>query len=534
MNKTLAKRTVAVFLVFVLSVFGLIIKILPMTLNSEYIEAANSQSSYIVEINSTRGTIYDCKMRPLAGQRACYKALILPSQETIAHLSKLMEAEKLAQLRERLTGRSPFVCDVEDALIEGKGVTVFATQTRYAKNIVAPHIIGYLNAQGEGVYGAELAFDEYLSQASGKLSALCTVDARGSGLEGLEPVITDTTEESKAGVVLSIDSDIQYICEQAAELYFEKGAIVVLELPTCEVKASVSAPDFAPDELADYLQDEDAPLVNRAFSAYNVGSVFKLIVAAAALENGFDEDAVYECAGSVKVGKNTFNCSNRAGHGEVDMCKAMAVSCNCYFIDLASKLGAQEICEYAKSFGFSKSISFAGSMNTDKGCLPSGKTLTYPAALANLAIGQGELMATPVHIAKLIAAIANSGIAVEPSLYLYSVDKNGAITDRAQASKEHRVISVATAAKLSGFMLSAVQEGTAKPGACKGFSAAAKTGTAETGIKQNGRYITQAWFAGFFPYEAPKYVCVVLVEGGSAGGTSAGPVFRYIAERLCA
>ncbi|MBQ4313475.1 MAG: penicillin-binding protein 2, partial [Clostridia bacterium] len=140
--------------------------------------------------------------------------------------------------------------------------------------------------------------------------------------------------------------------------------------------------------------------------------------------------------------------------------------------------------------------------------------------------------ATPMHIARLIATIANDGVSVCPALYHGMVSRDMELSDIRQPSQGERIISEQTAKLLQAFMHTAVQSGTASRGASDKVSAAAKTGTAQTGIMQDGHSVLQAWYAGYFPFEKPQYVCIVLVENGISGGYSAGPVFGYIADRL--
>ena len=140
-------------------------------------------------------------------------------------------------------------------------------------------------------------------------------------------------------------------------------------------------------------------------------------------------------------------------------------------------------------------------------------------------------MATPVHVAQLTAAIANNGMMPECSVYEYMVTPAGESFDESTPTAR-RVMSAETAELLCEFMRETVLSGTGKAGASDHVTSAAKTGTAQTGIIKDGHSVLQAWYAGFFPYEQPEYVCVVLIEDGQSGGADAGPVFGYIADAM--
>ncbi|MBQ4313695.1 MAG: hypothetical protein IJC18_05725, partial [Clostridia bacterium] len=203
------KRLVAVFSLMLIIAGVLIARILMICTQADYVQAAGTQSVYNLTVNTTRGTIYDCKLRPLAGGRAQYKAIIAPSQDTIAHLTKLLEPSELLSMQSGLTGRHPFIAVVEDGGIEGEGVTVLKTQARYSGNTIASHTLGYLDGAGRGAAGIERCFDEYLDSVSGSVTAIYTIDATGRSIDGLPPEIIDTTDLSRAGVALTLDIDIQ-------------------------------------------------------------------------------------------------------------------------------------------------------------------------------------------------------------------------------------------------------------------------------------------------------------------------------------
>ncbi|MCI8497288.1 MAG: penicillin-binding protein 2, partial [Clostridiales bacterium] len=390
----------------------------------------------------------------------------------------------------------------------------------------------YTDASGHGVSGLEKLYDNWLSEAEGSLKLTYAVSALGRPLAGEDPEITDTRLSSIQGVQLTIDSRIQKIAEQAAEKYLTQGAVVVMEVPNGKIRASVSVPDFSPVNLEDALTDPLEPMVNRAFSSYNVGSIFKPVTAAAALELGVSPSQSYECTGSVDVSGVVFHCNNLNGHGVLNMEEALAHSCNCYFIHLAQDIGASALWNMADRMGFGHPLSLCEGLSVDEGVLPTLSALQSPAALANLAFGQGELMASPVQMAAVFCAIAADGQMPRPSVVEGLIDENGRLPDDALPYQSATVMSPQNAAMLRSLLDAPLEYGTAVPAAPENVAAGGKTATAETGIIRDGKSIVQTWFAGFFPYNEPKYVVVVFAEASPSGSRTSSPVFKEIAEKI--
>ena len=519
------------FCAFIIMCTVVIGRILFIDNETDYVDAAQNHSIYSITLAKTRGKIYDRNGVPLAGGTYGYKAVVIPSAETSATLFKYLSGEDFEKISASLKGSFPFAADVPNGTCESDGITVYRVPQRYSENSLAVHLVGYCGQNG-GESGIEYAYDELLAEASGELSVTCRIDASGKSLAGARQEVTDTTANSDRGVMLTIDSNIQNIAETSAADHLECGAVLVLEVETGEILAMVSLPDYDRSDIASVLSDSRSPLINRAISAYNAGSVFKPVVAAAALENGFDPNEIYECTGSVKIGSLTMGCINHTAHGEVSLREAVAQSCNTYFMNTARKTGGSEILKMAKNLGFGQSTNMGKNYSGASGTLPSLESLSLPAELANFSFGQGKLTVTPVQIAGMFVAIARGGEYIEPCVVKGLTDNQLNIISQPVQRTTHKAMKPQTAQTIGECLRTAVLEGTAKAGASDNVTSAAKTGTAETGIVRNGRVINQAWYAGYFPYEDPKYVCVVLAEGGSSGGTSAGPVFKEIAERL--
>jgi penicillin-binding protein 2 len=267
---------------------------------------------------------------------------------------------------------------------------------------------------------------------------------------------------------------------------------------------------------------------------FSVGSVFKPVVAAAALESGISEKFEYNCTGSVVYNGVTFHCHKKDGHGLIDMNDAVANSCNTYFIELALKTGAENIVDIASDFGFGHKFFLADGIESSKGILPSTDDLDSKAAIANLSFGQGTLLATPLQICSLMATIARGGVYVEPYLIEGECDEDGFFTRIYRYEEKKRVMSIGTSKKIMGFLEAVVENGSGRRAKSNCVSVAGKTATAQTGKSRNGEEIYNAWFAGCFPADNPKYAIAILKEDGGEGALSCAPVFKTIAEKITA
>ena len=515
----------------------LIGRVLIIDNRSDYVTAAQGHSTYTLRLAQTRGKIYDRNGSVLAGDCYAYKAVVIPSPDTAASLLRVLSAdetqsvESLQKTGDRLKGNFPFAVEVPDGSCESEGITVYRVPKRYSDSALALHLVGSCTENG-GQNGIEKAYDQWLSDASGELTVTCRINAAGKSLDGTRQEVTDTTANSDRGVMLTIDSRIQNIAETAAARHITSGAVIVADVDSGEIVAMVSLPAYRRSDVAAVLHDESAPLINRALLAYNAGSVFKPVVAAAALEHGLDPEELYECEGTVRAGSLTMGCINHTAHGSVNLNDAIAHSCNTYFIHTAQRIGGGAILDMAQNLGFGSATQLASRYAASAGTLPAPSSLSLPAALANFSFGQGTLTVTPVQVTGMMLAIARGGEYIEPTVIKGLTDGHGHMLSPPVQQETRRAMSRQTAERIGDCLRSAVLEGTAKAGASEKITSAAKTGTAETGIIRNGKAINQAWYAGYFPYEDPRYVCVVLAEGGTSGGGSAGPVFQEIANRM--
>jgi len=526
------KRSVIIGALLLAMFSGLMIKIYHLA-DSGLAQVADQQSTVTVTVATARGTIYDRNMQPLVNTGTQNRVSVAPYPVAVAALSEALAAEEFEALAARLQSGRPVTLTLDRLLAPTEGISQFSVPVRYGEDLAAPHLLGYLDGDElHGVTGIELAFDEYLNSKSGSIKVTYKVDGSGKPLQGIAPEIQNTLDEARAGVVLSIDREIQYITEQAAKKHIDRGAVVVLEPATGQVLAMVSLPDFQQDTLVDALEDERSPLLNRALCNYNCGSVFKIVSAAAALEAGVPLNESYTCKGSINVGGIPFHCHNRLGHGVMSMVSGFAQSCNPYFVHLMQNVGGEALYTMATNLSFDRPLLLAENYKTARAVLPSELELQSPAAVANLSFGQGSLLATPMHIAQMVAAVVNDGEVIQPSVVKGFVDKEGNL-EASTVSPAQWAFSEQTARTLRNLMIETVENGTGSGGKPRTGGAGCKTGTAETGWEnEDGSAVVQSWYAGFYPAEQPKYAIVVLAEDAEGTGSQSAPVFRQICDDL--
>ena len=252
-----------------------------------YTEVVGRQSTYTLSVATARGTIYDRNGKPLTNAEEKYIAAVVPNVESVSRLNAAAGRERREELRVALENGKPFLIEVNTP-VHADGIETFRVYNRYAEHQPAANIIGYLENGETGADGIEKSFDSMLAASNGTIDVTFTIDALGNAISGAELLVDNTYQIADGGVVLTLDRDIQLALEKACAS-IEKGAAVVLDCKTGDILACASFPAVDPNNLDACLEDADAPFLNRALSAYAPGSVFKLFVAAAALEAGAEE-----------------------------------------------------------------------------------------------------------------------------------------------------------------------------------------------------------------------------------------------------
>ncbi len=490
--------------------------------NEKYRESAMNTTSYSLYLYSARGTIYDCKMRPLTNRIYEKMCILLPNDEGLRGANLLLTGDELRNATERLLSGYPVTARLGDNPLP-LGATMYYAPVRYYGSS-ACHILGYVDKSG-GVSGIERGLDSYLAELS-PVKALIPKTAKGEILSGLQ--ITLSGGEAGKDVVLTIDSEIQQICERAM-LDVKKGAVVVVEAESGKIRTLVSKPYFEGNNAENYILSSDSPLINRALTNYSVGSVFKPLVSAAAIEKGESLDTVYNCNGFLTAGGRNFGCHLENGHGNMTMKSAIAESCNVFFYNTMMKIGGAGVMDIARRCSFASKIDIGGGLFAPAGNLPTEESLKYSGNLCNLAIGQGELMLSPLTITNLYAAIANGGEYYSP----YILEKDPESGENIASKPKSRVMDEKTAEVLKSYLINAQNEGTgrnAKPTA--NITAGGKTATVQTGIYKDGKEINNGWYVGFCEVSGKNYIISVLCEDVKSGATDCAPIFKEIADGI--
>lgn len=484
------------------------------------------------DIAEVRGTIYDCNMQPLVNNEFDLVAAAKPSNEALAALKEYISDEDYSAAREKMQRARPVTVAVDSEITGCSDISVMHCANRYSGRY-ASHIIGYTDSSSHGVCGIERAFDDLLSESTVKITARFGCDAGGRVLMGEETEILNDYAVPKGGPVLTIDKGIQRISENAADaLGIDKGGVVILDIATGAIRACTSRPAYLQSSPASSLSDANSPFINRALTAFSVGSVFKPVVAAAALAEGINPSREYNCTGSITLNGVTFNCHKAEGHGTLDMKEAMAESCNTYFISLAIKAGGDSIIEAAKALHFGESTPLADGITGSAGTLPAAHELDSSAATANIAFGQGKLLATPLQLAAMMACIAGGGIYRTPYLVEGICNTAGEFTPCESSNTAQRALSMTAARTIRGFLEAVVTHGSGRRAESGYFASAGKTATAQTGIFVDSNELYNSWFAGYFPADNPTYAVAIIKENGSGGAVSCAPVFKYISDMM--
>lgn len=421
------------------------------------------------------------------------------------------------------------------------GFSVSETAERvYPGGQLASHVIGYVGRdRGEsfagdekfsyfapemrGRSGLEGYYDGFLRGVPGERKLL--VDARGFAIRGW------TVVDAKPGPDLRTTIDLRIQMAAERELRGEKGACAVIDPRNGEVLALASSPGFdlnafvpvlSPETYARYVDDPAKPLLNRATGgAYAPGSTFKPVTALAGLKAGYLPDEEYECTGEFVCGGMKLHCMSRWGHGPMDVRHALMKSCNPFFCNLGTFAGTNAFCRAARAFGLGAKTGI--DLGIDRaGVVPDGdwKIRTYgerwyPGDLAQVSIGQGMLLATPLQMA-LVAGALGTGRLVAPHL---RVDAPAAAKPLPFSAEQLNVVR-------EGMRMVVTGEGGARGTGWRGgegvsVRVSGKTGTAEVGAGERKR--KNAWFIAYAPSDAPTAAIALVVENGESGGGTAAP-----------
>lgn len=398
-------------------------------------------------------------------------------------------------------------------------------QRSYPYKDMYSHIIGYKSE----VHGSNEIERYYNSDLIGKSSTPLIGDIL-SFMGDVSSALGGSSDPNGYDITLTIDHNLQKAAYDAMGTY--KGSAVAIDPKTGEVLAMVSKPGFDPSpELLDEsiqkaTQDADKALLRRAtMEAYPPGSTFKLIVAAAMIENG-EDDFVFDDEGELSVKVKNYGEGEGKFLGKTDLTLGFINSSNIYFSEAGIHLGDEKIIDMAKRFMFESSIPL-DRLGVALSKLP--EKITSKGDITNLCLGQGDVKASPLHLALIASAIANDGVMMTPYI-IHSVSGPGGIKGKPQ--KLTQCVSSPTAQRLKELMRLCVEKGTGYPAAIYGKDVCGKTGTAEVDTQKNTAH---ALFVGFAPYDNPEIAVCVVVENlphKNTGGTVAAPIARKILDKF--
>ncbi len=543
-----------------------------------YQSKALEQQTVDTIISPSRGKIYDRNLTVLADSATVETVLLTPvnipsdkkdlvadglaeilemDRETILEkanktnyyeiVKKKIEKEPADKIREFIKANE----------LEGGITLVEDTKRYYPFGAFASQILGFVGTDNNGLDGVEAYYDEYLTGVPGRM--ITTTNANGQQM----PYEYETYESAQDGMslVLTIDEVVQhylekYLSEAAAEYGVENGATgIVMNVNTGEVLAMSTKPDYDPNDpftitdeatlnaLAGLEGDEKTQATvearqkmwrNKAVSdTYEPGSVFKIITASAALEEGVvqPEESFY-CKGYETVEDRQISCWKNGGHGAETFIEGVHQSCNPVFIEVGLRLGALKFTQYTDAFGFNETtgIDLPGegvgiTHNSDMG----------PVELAVSAFGQ-TFRVTPIQLITAVSAVANGGYLVTPHVVKEVVDSQGNTVESFGTNVKRQVISEETSAVMCEILEGVVREGTAKNGYVQGYRVAGKTGTSEKTDDRNEYGEVDKWIASFMafaPADDPQYAILVLFDTPTSqvshsGGVLGGPVVQKI------
>lgn len=378
---------------------------------------------------------------------------------------------------------------------------------RYPYKNLYSHIIGYSSS----IYGKTQLEKKYDRQLLAKDGIPLSFDSMKKGYD----------------LRLTIDHDIQSLARD--QLRGRNGAVVALDPKTGAVIACVSNPDFDPSSenleknWNNIVEQENSPLLARATQGlYPPGSTYKIVTAAAAYENDL-EDMEFNDTGKFEEKGITVDNYGKKAYGNIDLPRAFAVSSNFAFCTLGYDMGPEVMLDISERFGINKSFDF--DVETSVSSL-NGNNLT-DADAAHIAMGQGRLLTTPLHMAMITSAIANDGVMMKPYIVSRVTSSSGTAMESYSPQEFARPIGAGCAKYVQGLMEDVVESGTGTAAKISGIKVAGKTGTAE-----NEKEKDHAWFVCYAPADNPQIAVAVILENeGGTGGGGAAPIAREIVRK---
>lgn len=511
------------------------------------------------DIKAARGEIIDCNGTVLATNKTVCTISVIHSQikdpeRVIRSLSELldMDEEAVRKRVEKVSSIERIQTNVEKEIgdkirdLELAGVKVDEDFKRYYPyHELASTVLGFTGGDNQGIIGLEVKYEDWLAGTDGKI--LTVTDARGVELDKiaedrLEPVPGKTLQ-------LSMDYNIQMYAQQMAEKVMEEkqadGVSIILMNPSNgELYAMVNVPEFdlddpftLPQGTVELTEEEKQDALNQMWrnrsinDTYEPGSVFKVVTAAACLEEGVvTTQDQFHCPGYYVVEDRRIRCHKIGGHGSETFVQGIQNSCNPVFINIGLRLGVERFCDYYDQFGLlgNTGVDLPGEAST---IMHQRKNIGQ-VELATMSFGQ-SFQVTPIQMATTFSSIINGGNRVTPHFGKRVLDQDGTVAETFSDKKGKRILSEETSATMRALLESVVSEGGGKNAAVEGYRIGGKTATSQTLPRSANKYISS--FVGFAPADDPQILGMCIIynpQGVYYGGTIAAPVIGKIFENI--
>ncbi|MCI0468517.1 MAG: penicillin-binding protein 2 [Nitrospirae bacterium] len=539
------RRPVFICTVIIFAFLAVVLRLADiMILNHErFLKKARLQHNVIKDIPVKRGLIFDRNGRELALNTDtesiyCIPSVIASHDESINAISKAI-GQSAESLRPKLDTSKKFAWIKRKVSIEEgrliKKMNIKGVDSRheakrvYPKGRIAAHLIGFVDIDNKGLEGLELKYNQYLFAVGEKTSV--KRDARGKTLSDGQLM-----ERIGNNLILTLDEGMQHIVERRLDEAMRKwrasaATVIIMDPYTGEILSMANRPSFDPNNPTSASSDEKR---NRAVTdCYEPGSTFKIIGAAAALEEGAATlNKRFDCsAGYIEVGGKKIKDAHR--HGILTFKEVIQKSSNVGAVKIGMLLGSERLFSYIKRFGIGDptGIDLAG----EAACLIRGTDKWSKMSIGAVSIGQ-EVSVTPLQVLRAYSAVANGGSLVKPFVVSEIVSQTGASVYKA-VRENKRILSSKTVNILKDILETVTEEGgTAKKASVDGNRAAGKTGTSQVFDPRIKRYSKEKYvssFVGFVPSQEPSFAMIVVInepKGAIYGGDVAAPLFRQIAS----
>ena len=449
-------------------------------------KVSTSYNSYGLTLETIYPDICYCDNSKITNNKEKYIAVLRPNERTLSDLHNLFSSSEAYNISKQLSEGYPILKEIDSIKKDNaKYIDIVSVNSSeyIAKQLISADSSGLLS---------------YVEPACERKISF-HIDALGRMLGGDKGEITEENKSSIKSINLSLNKDVEEIAYNAAK-DLKSGCIVIMDVKSSSILACITKPDES--------------YINKPFKQYNVGSIFKTVVSLCALEN--DIEFYYTCDGKTKVGDTEFSCQKEHIHGFENLKSALANSCNCYFINLALKLGKDKILQTADKLGFNEEINIYNEWSIKSASLPDEEDLRSKGELALLGFGQGKLTSTPLQMCYSLCTIANGGKRNSIKLVNSITDKQGTV-EKIEYPLQKAVFKEDNCYKLVNYLRYVVTDGTGRNAEDSSAESAGKTATAQTGQYFQGEELLNTWFAGVYPYESPEYAIVVMCENGKSG-----------------